>query len=985
MPIQYRVLLSVLLLTYAFQVEARRPEPLSAADFSAKSIAWDQHQQLDQESLFKGLQWRDIGPIVQGGRVVDIEVSPVNPYTFYVAYASGGLWKTTNNGVSFEPLFDDMPTMIMGDIAIDPNNPETIWVGTGEPNSSRSSYGGLGMYVSTDGGNSWQHRGLEATDRISRVLIDPRNSQRIMVAALGKLYTQGGERGVFISNDGGSTWENTLPGEGWTGAIDLVMNPKNPDVVYAAMWERKRTPWEFVEGGKGSGVFKSLDGGQTWQPMNTGLPTGAALGRIGLTLAASQPGTLYAAVDNQEQLPEDQWDLGDRPLSVKRLRTMTQETFIGQPKDEIERFIRSNDFAVDVTADRLIALLKNDELSMQELLDELGNANANLFNTDIKGLEIYRTDNAGESWYKTHQGPVDQVVYSYGYYFGQIRVAPDDPDRIYITGVPVVTSGDGGKTFDGSINDPSVHVDYHAQWIDPANSQHMLIGNDGGIDLTYDGGKTWIKLDAQPVGQFYHVSVDMATPYNVYGGLQDNGTLKGSSRHDWRDGEGWSRIFGGDGFYSATDDKDNQTYVGFQFGNYARLGDGRPQDVRPRDALGEEALRYNWMSPVILSPHNADIVYFGANKLFRSMDEGDTWTAISGDLSVSDKRGDVPYATITTVSESPQQFGLLWAGTDDSQVWVTTSSGDEWNDVSDGLPRNRWVTRVEASHFDRERAYVSLNGYRNDDISAYVYRTDDLGESWTDISANLPAEAVNVIKEDTVNENVLYAGTDRGAYVSLDGGGSWQSLNGGGLPNVPVHDLVIHPRDRELIAGTHGRSVWILDALPIQELSNEIQDKPLHVFYTDDVQASRGWRSQRSRWFFKPGDADSVTIAYWSNRDSDGRYEIIDENDNVLVTHTLTAQRGINTVDWDLLVDEQQALDAEQSGNSDKDTIKPKDQPYQQSVELGHPLYVLPGKYTIRLSVAGESATGNLTIKKPAPFPRRGKDEAKLRGHDKHP
>ncbi len=979
----FRTAIVLLAFSVATSVSARRPEGAGPAVFEDKQSSWEQHQSLQQSSIFKGLQWRDIGPIVQGGRVVDIEVAPDQPYTFYAAYASGGLWKTTNNGVTFEPLFDHMPTMIMGDIAIDPNNPQTIWVGTGEPNSSRSSYGGLGIYRSDDGGKSWQHKGLNETDRIGRVLVDPRNSNRILVAALGKLYTPGGQRGVFVSNDGGQSWRNTLPGGDWTGAIDLVMAANDPDVIYAATWDRKRTPWEFTEGGDGSGIWRSVDGGNTWSRLDasnaSGLPSGGYVGRIGLAIAASQPQTLYAAIDNQEPLPESEWELGDRPLSVKRLKHMTKAQFLGQSKDEIERFIRSNDLSVDIDADRLIEMLEEDEISIQGLLAELGDANANLFNTDIKGLEIYRSDDSGNTWRKTHDEPVDQVVYSYGYYFGQIRVAPDNPDQIYLTGVPIISSSDGGKTFDGGINDPSVHVDYHAWWINPKDAQHMILGNDGGIDMTYDGGKSWIKLDAQPVGQFYAIAVDMAEPYNVYGGLQDNGTLKGSSQSDWRDGESWQRIFGGDGFYAAIDDEDGQTYVGFQFGNYARLGDGAPADVRPRDGLGEDALRYNWMSPIALSPHNPDIVYFGTNKLFRSMDEGDSWTAISADLSISENRGDVPFATITTLSESPEQFGRIWAGTDDGQVWMTASAGNEWNNVSDGLPKDRWVSRVEASKYQRERAYLSLNGYRNDDITAYVYRTDNSGESWHDISNNLPMEAVNVIREDPVNENVLYVGTDRGVYVSLNGGDSWSAL-GNGLPNVPVHDLVVHPRERELVAGTHGRSIWVIDALPVQELDEDVHDSPLHVFYIDDVQASRSWRSQRSRWFFRQDDADEVTIKLWSQSSGQGQFEILDGEERVLQTGDLDIEQGINSFEWDLLVDQDLALAAEQTANADKEKIQAKDTPLQQSIELGHPLYIQPGDYQVRVTLGNHTASNDLLVKAPRDFEPRGNPEPVIRG-----
>ncbi|GAB4181587.1 MAG: hypothetical protein Tsb002_01670 [Wenzhouxiangellaceae bacterium] len=973
-------LMLLLTLVSAYQsADARRPKPASAADFQDLSSAWDEHREMSSTSPFHGLEWRNIGPVVQGGRVVDVATVPGQPYTFYVAYASGGVWKTTNNGVTFEPLFDDMPTMIIGDIAVDPNNPETVWVGTGEPQSSRSSYGGMGVYRSTDGGQSWTHMGLGDTNRISKVLVDPRDSQRIFVAALGKLYSKGGDRGLFLSEDGGANWRQVLAGDDWTGVIDLLFHPSDPDTLYAATWERSRQAWDFVEGGEGSGVWRSRDGGRNWTRLQGGLPSGDKVGRIGLAVSAAAPDVLYAVVDNQADLDPDLTDLGDRPLSAKRLQNMSKETFLGQSKDEIEAFIRSNDFHPEVTADSLIEQIENDELSIQDLIDALGEANRSLFNTDIIGLELYRSDNQGDDWQRTHKQPIREVVYSYGYYFGQVRAAPDDENRLYLLGVPLITSNDGGKTFSG-MNDPDVHVDHHSFWIDPEQPQRMMLGNDGGLDITYDGGQSWLKLDAQPVGQFYTIHVDMAEPYNVYGGLQDNGTYKGSSKTRWQDGPSWQFINGGDGMYVAVDPRDNSTtYTGYQFGNYVRLDDQGRTTVRPRNRLQEEPLRYNWNTPVVLSPHNYDIVYFGANKLFRSMDQGETWTAISDDLTRSPERGDVPFATITTIAESAKQFGLIWVGTDDGQVWVTDSGGSRWYDAAESLPRDRWVSRVEASSHQRDRAYVSLNGYRNDDHRAYLYRSDDLGRNWRDISKGLPDEAINVVREDPVNGDIIYVGTDRSVYVSLNGGDDWQTLDSQ-LPKVPVHDLVIHPRDRELVAGTHGRSVWIVDVLPLQELTSEVREQPLKLFYVDEVKAQRGWRSRRSPWFYDPQDEEPVLMHYWSRDGGEGELAIINDDDQTVQRLSVAARPGINRLTWDRLLDESLAIAAEKAANEDLEDIQPKDQPLQQSLELGHPLYVLPGDYTLRLTIAGEESEQSLTIKAPTDFKPRGKPEPPLRG-----
>jgi photosystem II stability/assembly factor-like uncharacterized protein len=996
-------LLSALLLP--LPALAERPRPADPSTEGERTTAWQKHLELDQSSLFKGLSWRNVGPVVQGGRVVDIESVPGEPYTFYVAYASGGLWRTTNNGVTFEPLFDDQPTLIMGDIAVDPQNPQTIWVGTGEHNSSRSSYGGLGLFRSDDAGATWRPAGLAESDRIGRIVIDPRDSNRVYVAVLGKLYTKGGQRGLYRTTNGGERWEKVLDAGGaenaYTGFIDLVIDPTNPDVLYATSWERSRRPWNFVEGGPGSGIWKSTDGGTTWKRLEGGFPQGEHVGRIGLALAPSQPQTLYACLDNQEPLPEEQWDLGTSPVNAKRLRKMTKEEFLTQDPEEIESFIRNNDLDSSLDAAGLIEMVKNDQLSLEDILAELDDANANLFNTDIRGLEIWRSDDGGTSWRRTHQEPLRQVVYTYGYYFGQIRVDPQDVDRIYVVGVPMVTSGDGGKTFEG-MTGSEVHADHHAVWIDPRFPQRVLLGNDGGLDISYDGGKSWVKLDAEPVGQFYTVAVDMAEPYNIYGGLQDNGVLKGSSLS--RAGiETWERIGGGDGMYVQIDPRDNlTTYLGFQFGFYGRIHAEGHAEVRPRDKLGEPALRYNWTTPILLSSHNHDILYFGANKLYRSLDQGTTWTAISPDLTSSEHRGDVPFATLTTIAESPLTFGLLWTGTDDGHVHVSKDGGVEWQEVSQAFPTDRWVTRVEPSHHVEERAYVSLSGYRDDDITAYLYATEDLGATWTSLAAGLPAETINVVKEDPVNQDVLWLGTDRGAYVSLDRGHTWQGLPAG-LPNVPVHDLVVHPRERELVVGTHGRSIFVLDALPAQELTPAVRKEPVHLFPVEDVVYQRSWQSQPSLWFHDPDlELRKVDIPFWTAEAGTAKLQVLDSEGHEIRSLSLETERGVNTFTWDLLFDEQLGLAAEkarnEAGEGEEKTKKGKKKhtkeddeqtpergmlaktPWAEAVRLDRPLHVTPGSYTLRVTVGEGKAETPLEMNPPEPWEPREKKKAKMRG-----
>jgi photosystem II stability/assembly factor-like uncharacterized protein len=961
----------------------QRPRPAGPPTLEAAQAAWERHQELKAATLFEGLEWRDVGPVVQGGRLVDIEGVPGEPYTFYVAYASGGIWKTTNNGVSFEPLFDDQPTIIIGDMALDPTNPQRIFVGTGENNSSRSSYGGAGVFRSDDGGETWTSVGLQMTDRIGRVLIDPRNPDRVFVAALGKLYTPGGERGVFRSDDGGDTWQQVLQGANeLTGFVDMAFQPGNPDVIYAAAWERVRRPWNFSEGGEGSAIWRSSDGGDSWERLEADFPRGEHVGRIGLAVTPASPQVLYASVDNQEILPEDEWDLGSGAVTAKRLRNMSKEDFLAQDPEEIEDFLRGNDLDPRLDARQLIAAVQSDSITIDDLLEALQDANAALFSADIKSIEVWRSDDAGTTWRRMNPDPIQQAVYTYGYYFGQIRVAPDDVNRLFILGVPLLASDDGGVTYYQTAG-RRVHGDHQAMWIDPESPQRVILGNDGGLDVSFDGGATWLTQSTVSVGQFYTVSVDMADPYNIYGGLQDNGVLKGSSRTRPNISSNWTRAGGGDGMWAQIDPRDNATYyAGSQFGYYFRRGPAGFQSVRPRNGVLEQPLRYNWLTPILLSSHNADVLYFGANKLFRSMDQGETWTALSPDLTKSENRGDVPFATLTVIAESPLRFGLLWVGTDDGHVYVTRGSGAEWVEVTAGLPSDRWVSRVEASRFDENVAYVSLNGYRDDDITAYVYRTDDLGRSWRDISGNLPDEPVNVIREDPVNPSVLYVGTDRSAYVSLDTGRSWQ-VAGSGLPNVPVHDLIVHPRERELIAGTHGRSVWILDALPIQDLSEEVSSSDIFVFNLEPITYSRGWRSRRSLWYYRPEDAAYQSIPFWVDADGRVEWSVIDSDGNAIRTGEMEAVRGVNTLRWDLLLDPDLALAVESARVAEEEEVKPADTPWAEAMRLDRQLFVTPGTYTIRIEANGESADTEFKVNAPRSRQPRVAPEPRIRGKKK--
>lgn len=963
--------------------QAARPKAAGPTTAEARMQAWTEHQSMEQQSLFRRLAWRSIGPVIQGGRVVDIASVPGQPYTFYMAYATGGVWKTSNNGGSFEPLSDRLPSTVTGAIAVDPSDPQVLWVGSGEPNAARSNYGGHGIWVSRDGGASFSHKGLADSDRIARILVDPRDGQRILVAAAGKLYSTGGSRGVYLSEDGGDSWTQVLAGANeWTGASDLVRHPENPDVLYAALWERRRTPWHFTESGPGSSVWKSSDGGRSWSQLE-GFPSGPGIGRIGLDIARSQPDTVYASIDLWRDLPENLQVQGDRALSPARLRGMSKHEFLRQDPDEIEAFVRGSDLPVEIDAKALLRMVREDELSLEQLRQRLADANAALFDADIWGLTVWRSDDAGGQWRQTHAQPLRDVVYTFGYYFGQIRVDPTNPERLYALGVPLIVSDDGGANWSGYANDRSVHVDHHALWIDPLYPQRIILGNDGGADISHDGGVTWRKLDGQPLGQFYTIHADMAEPYNVYGGLQDNGTMKGSSRTRWELGEQWSVIGGGDGMYVAVDDEGKYTYSGYQFGNYNRRdGSGTRIEIRPRSALDQAPLRYNWNSPVVLSPHSPRIVYFGSNRLYRSLDAGEHFEAISPDLSSATERGNVPFATITTISESPLQFGLLAAGTDDGHVHVSRDGGRNWRAVDGRLPARRWVSRVEFSHHHAERLYLSLNGYRQDDDTAYLYVSEDLGGRWQSIAEGLPSEAINVIREDPVNPDLLYVGTDRGVYASLDRGQQWATLDGG-LPNVPVHDLFVHPRDRELIAGTHGRSAWVVDVLPLQQLDAATRNSAVHLFHLDELQAERSWRSEPGGWFDRDAYLPRLSGTYWAAQSGPVQLSLLDAKERVLARFERQAVAGLNSFEWDLLLDAELALAAEQAALADMDEDQREqlqNQRYAESLRLGHRLYPLPGDYQLRIEGDEVQHQVDLKIKAPKAWEPRWEPPYKRRG-----
>ena len=788
----------------------------------------DQRKQLLSRSTLNETGFRNIGPSIMSGRVVDIEVNPQDPTEFYVAYASGGLWHTKNNGQSFAPIFDSVDVLTIGDIAVNWQN-RHIWVGTGEVNSSRSTYAGLGVYRSANNGKSWEYLGLPESHHIGKVQLSAKDPNTAWVAVLGHLYSESKERGIYKTTDAGKTWNQTLASDANTGAIDVDIDPSNEQVLYAAMWYRTRTASNFEESGKTSGIFKSTDGGDHWTLVSTptsGFPSGDGVGRIGLAVYPKNPSIVYAIVDNNFHQPDTAMQkAADTSRYVLRdFKTLTVDQFLALDDKKLNAFLKSprNGIPTKYNAENIKKDVQSGKLAPNCIWDYLYDANTALFETPIYGAQVYRSDNAGLSWVKTHAKPID-LYSTYGYYFGKVFVSPSNPDKIAITGVGVLLSTDGGKTFN-SIGKENVHADHHFVWMNGARDSHMIIGNDGGCNITYDNGAHWFKANTPAVGQFYNIAIDMAKPYNVYGGLQDNGTWFGSSatkeNYDWYDSghNPYTMIGGGDGMQVQVDWRDNKTvYSGSQFGFYSRqnLATKDRKAVRPMRDLGEPAVRYNWQSPILLSRHNQDVFYFGSNKFHRSMSKGDSLVTLSTDLTTNPTQGDVPFGTTTTISESPIRFGLIYVGTDDGNVQVSKDGGNSFTMISQKLPKGLYVSRVIASKYNVARVYVTLNGYRNDHFNAYVYQSDDYGTTWKQIMKDLPSEPVNVIKEDAVAEQVLYVGTDGGLYVSLDGGNSSMAWTKGLPASVPVHDLEIHPRDHEIVLGTHGRSLYVgkLDAL----------------------------------------------------------------------------------------------------------------------------------------------------------------------------
>ena len=881
----------------------------SATESEVVTKALQEKEALTNTSIIKNISFTNIGPTIMSGRVADIDVNPNDPTEFYVGYASGGLWYTKNNGTSFKPVLDNSPTQNIGDIAVDWKK-GTIWVGTGEKNSSRSSYAGIGMLKSDNQGLTWEYVGLPDSHHVSRIIINANNPEELVVGVIGHLYSPNEERGIFKTIDGGKTWKKTLFINNDTGIIDVVVAPKNPNVLYAASWERERKAWNFDGDGNNSAIYKSTDAGDTWKniSINNGFRNGDGVGRIGL--GVYDENTVYALHDSQfRRAYKEKKKQGSSILTKEDFKKMSKDEFLKLTDKKLNNYLKTNRFQEKYGAVSVKKMVSSGVVKPIDLAKYVENANTLLFDTPVEGAEVFVTTNGGKNWNKTHKNHIDGLYSSYGYYFGEIRVDPQDKNAIYVLGVPILKSKDGGKTFT-SIGKENVHSDHQALWVNPKRKGHLVEGNDGGLNISYDDGEHWVKLNSPSVGQFYAIYADNQTPYNVYGGLQDNGVWTAS--HNAKMNNRWHQtgqnpytsIMGGDGMQVQVDDRNPSiVYTGSQFGNYFRLDrdQGERTYIQPKHTLGEAPYRFNWQTPIFLSKHNQDILYLGSNKLHRSLDKGDTWEAISNDLTTGGKKGNVAYGTLTTLSESPFQFGLLYTGSDDGYVHVSKNGGGSWERISNSFPKDLWVSRVIASQHKKERVYVTLNGYRSDDFTVYVYRSDDYGKTWANISNNIPASPVNVIREDSENPNLVYVGTDNGAYASFNQGKEWSPFHKG-LPNVAVHDLVIQPSAKHLILGTHGRSLYKATIAPLQLMTSEIIAQEAHIFPISTIKKSRTWGNSWGRWSspFIP----KISIPYYLR--SSKKVTIKIYKDELLVASTTkVSAKGFNEFSYDLSFSEE--------------------------------------------------------------------------------
>jgi len=810
--------------------------------------------------ILKSLSFRVLGPARQCGRILHVAVNERNPYTFYLAPSTGGIWKTVNNGTTFESILPQQSMVSVGHIALAPSNPDIVWVGTGDAASGRIPLRGFGVWKSTDAGKTWAYMGLTETRHIGRIAVHPKDPNTVYVAAVGYHFSFNPERGLYKTTDGGKTWNKILYISDQVGVVDVVINPKNPDIVFAATYDKQRIPWNFNEGGPETGIYRSTDGGKNWLRLASGLPTGK-LARVGLAIYPKNPNIVYTVIDNQNK----------RPLSADEVK---QAQAIRQ--DAKERPV---------------------------------------------GGEVYRSDDGGDTWTKMSAAK-DSI--GGGKWYGWIYVDPNNDKTVYVPSTSFNRSLDGGKTWGKSGPEniaTSFHVDYHAFWVDPANSNHLILGSDGGLAVSWDFGKTWDVFDHLPLAQYYAVGVDMEEPYNIYGGLQDNGSVKipanGLTGRITRDD--WTTVGGGDGMVNVVDPEDSRwLYNESQNGAITRTDQrtGISRSIRPPARPKEQPpYRFNWTAPIAISPHNSRILFFGAQVILRSLNRGDTWQEISPDLTTNDPvklKGNIEFCTLTSIAESPVTAGVIWVGADDGKVQITRNGGATWTDVTASLdtaggPADYYVTRVFPSNFKEGTAYVSKAGWHRDVYKPFVFKTEDYGGTWSNVSGNLPEGTVYVVVEDRKNPNLLFVGTELGVYATLDGGNAWYSVGSNLPPNALVHDLLIHPRENDLVAATHGRGIFASDITPLQEMKDKFWQDDIYLF---DVETKVQWiwrrtgvgRTQGDRIYEVPNEPNGLTVNYFLKKKADGpvKVRISDPYGEEIAVLEGKTEAGLNSVFWDM-------------------------------------------------------------------------------------
>ena len=936
------------------------PTKVKGMSATERMRGWEQRKKLIADSAFGGITWKNVGPEIQSGRVNDIAAPADDPSKLYVAYATGGLYRTEDDGITWTSLFDQESSFGIGAIAVSKDG-KTIWVGTGEANSQRTSYAGTGIFKSTDEGKTWQNMGLLESHHISKVVIDPKNPNIVYAAALGHLYSQNEERGVYKTTDGGKTWDLILKVDEFTGCGDIVIDPKNPNVLVAAMYDRDRRAWNFRESGPGSAAYRTEDGGKTWKKIST-LPMGESMGRTCFTICESKPNVLYAMVENPGDDPE--WSTQDERipggrLTPRRFLLLTEETIQDVDKGQLRTFLNAN-APEGTTVDSVLSQIKDGKMTIQSLKALIEKRMPELFKGDA-GDQCYRSDDNGKTWKKTPDGSFGTIG---GYYYNKIFVNPKDPDEVYACGLPVLHSKDGGKSWTSVAT--RAHVDYHAVWFDAKDPKKTWFGNDGGLYLSHDEGKTVRHLNNLSVGQTTTIAVDNRSPYNIYVGLQDNGTMKGPSTYTpgRTDLNAWTAIGGGDGSWVTVDPREDLdlVYTASQFGAHsARQGTPRNGwSARANAGRGEAPLRYNWISPLVLSPFHPDIVYLGAQKLFRSFDKGRGYKAISPDLTKDRPNGDVPYSTIKDISESPFRFGLIYVGCDDGSVKMTPDGGLHWTDIATPQP-DKWVSRIVASKYDEKTVYCAQNGYREDDFTPYLWKSTDYGKTWRSITGNLPAECINVVREDPFNRNMLYAGTDMGVYVTFNGGLIWEAL-AGGLPSAPVHDLVIQPNAKDLVIATHSRGAWILPLAKVYGLTDEVRNTDLTVFDVDDMTKSSTWGldPNRPRYDVSPPRNPTVEVPIFTKAPGTGTIRLLDKAGKVVLEKPFTAIRGYNTLSFGL------ETVPGKPGTVDvtKRQVKNAKEALADPRETERPQYLAPGEYKLEVSIGTAKVTKDWKLDK---------------------